>query len=258
MKTCTLAGLLASPLAAMAAPAWVMVAYNESVPEIHGKPINADSGSFWLNKDASATCPDYDPECPATNTTIISGPVAGIGGWYMGILQPGGQEMTAPGLDSTVGGLPLKYEAVGARDIGVGVWDLARNSHPGIVLDNSTISTLGAPTIRTATGVHPYTWMACPYPRVYPEPSLDQVDLSQPMTIQTVTIGDENYPHCVRLEITLHPTTMAAPQYYYCKGCQWRCDNIYGDSVCNYNKKPACLEPFCGPYTEETKADKVQ
>jgi hypothetical protein len=50
---------------------------------------------------------------------------------------------------------------------------------------------------------------------------------------------------------------MAAPQYYFCKGCQWRCDNIYGQTPCDYNGVAACDEPFCGAYTNETKADKV-
>ncbi|CAD0114750.1 unnamed protein product [Aureobasidium uvarum] len=265
MKTFTLVGLLASPLAAVAAPAWTMYAYNESVPEIHGKPINADSGYFWVNKDAAAVCPDYDPECPAANTTIVSGPVNGDGSaaensyWFMGILQQGGQQMDTAGLDATTGGLPLKYTAVGAADRGVGVWDTARNSHPSIIFDNSTVETLGAPTIRSKPSSVHYTWMACPYPLTYPYPaSLQEVDLSKPMTIHDITTEDVNdSPWCVRLEITLKPTTLAAPQYYYCEGCQWRCDNIYGDSVCNAGKKPACLEPYCGPYTEATKDDKV-
>jgi hypothetical protein len=265
MKTFTLAGLLASPLAVMAAPAWTMYAFNESVPEIHGKPINADSGYFWINKDAAAVCPDYDPECPASNTTIISGPVYGDGSaaqysyWFMGILQQGGQAMATAGLDSGFGGLGLEYVAVGAPGQGVGVWDVARNSPTPLGLDNSTISDLGAPTLRPEGGYRPYTWMACPYPNPYPYPaSLQEVDLSKPMLIRDIAVESvDQYPYCVRLEITLKPTTMAAPQYYYCKGCQWRCDNIYGDSICNYNKKPACLEPFCGAYTNETKTDKV-
>ncbi|KAI4739006.1 hypothetical protein E4T50_10528 [Aureobasidium sp. EXF-12298] len=265
MKTFTLAGLLASPLAAMAAPAWTMYAFNESVPEIHGKPINADSGYFWINKDAAAVCPDYDPECPATDKTIISGPVYGNGDaaansyWFMGILQEGGQQMATAGLDNSFGGLPLKYVAVGARDIGVGIWDTARNSPTPIGLDNSTVSDLGAPTLRPEGASRPYTWMACPYPNPYPYPaSLQEVDLSKPMTIHDIaTESVDEYPYCVRLEITLKPTTLAAPQYYYCKGCQWRCDNIYGDSVCDYSKKPACLEPYCGAYTNATKGDRV-
>ncbi|KAI5209129.1 hypothetical protein E4T39_01038 [Aureobasidium subglaciale] len=259
MKTHTLAGLVASPLAVLAAPAWTMVANNESVPEIHGKPINADSGLFWVNKDAAAVCPDYDPNCPASDATIVSGPVYGSGDaaesqyWFMGILQDGGQMMNAAGLDNSYGGLPLKYVAVGAQEIGVGVWDTARNSHPGLVLDNSTVETLGAPTIRSQATVRPYTWMACPYPDTYPHPeSLKDVDLSKPLSIKTITYEDVgSYPYCVQLEITLEPTTLAAPQYYYCEGCQYRCDNIYGNSACKAQKQPACLEPFCGAYTTE-------
>jgi hypothetical protein len=255
MKPYTLAGLLVSPMAAMAAPAWIMHAYNESVPEIHGKAVQATNGAFWLNQQAAAVCPDYDPDCPAKNTTIISGPVYGSGSasggqyWFMGILQEGGQAVSAPGLDSTTGGLTLKYTAVNAQSINVGVWDVARNSHPGLIFDNSTVSTLGAPTIRTAPypADSPYTWMACP-PRVYPEPtSLDGVDLTQPLTIQTIpTKSTNDYPYCVRLEITLELTTLAAPQYYYCDGCQNRCDNIYGASACQ--NAPACFPPYCGEY----------
>lgn len=175
----------------------------------------------------------------------------------MGTLT-GGQPITAAGLDSTYGGLGLKYQAVGAADIGVGVWDVARNSHPGLIFDDSTESTLGAPTIRTVPGRGNYTWMACPYPLTYPYPeSYLDVDLDSPLTIHTITTDSQEFPWCVRLEITLVPTTLAAPDYYFCKGCQWRCDNIYGDSVCARNGKAACLEPYCGPYTNETKADRV-
>lgn len=257
MKTFTLASLLASPLAVMAAPAYIMHAFNESIPEIHGKPINADSGYFWVNKDASAVCPDYDPECPATNQTIISGPVYGT--WYMGILQQGGQEMATAGLGSGSGGLSLEYTAVGAADRGVGVWNVARNSPDGIAVDNSTVSDLGLPTLRPKGGSKPFTWMACPYPNPYPYPaSLQEVDLTKPMLIRDIaTDSMDQYPYCVRLEITLELTTLAAPQFYYCKGCQWRCDNIYGRTPCDYNAVPACVEPFCGAYTQETKADKI-
>jgi len=257
MKTFTLAGLLASPLAAMAAPAWIMHAFNESVPEIHGKPINADSGFFWINKDAAAVCPDYDPECPASNTTIISGPVYGY--WYMGILQQGGQQVATAGLGSGSGGLPLKYTAVGAADRKVGVWDLARNSPDGFHVDNSTVGDLGAPVLRLNGGPNnkPFTWMACPYPNA--PASLQEVDFSKPMLIRDIaTESVDQYPSCVRLDITLELTTLAAPQFYYCKGCQWRCDNVYGQTPCDYNGKPACVEPFCGAYTQETRADKVQ
>lgn len=255
MKTTTLASLMASPLAVIAAPAWTMVAYNESYPEIHGKAITADSGTFWVNNPTSAAvCPAYDPECPAANTTIISGPVYGNGTtaqneyWFMGILQSSGQQMRPAGLDNSYGGLPLKYAAVGAAEIGIGVWDAARDSAPGLVLDNSTVETLGTPTIRSKATVRPYTWMACP-DVTYPYPaSLDQVNLSAPLSISTITYADsDNYPYCVRLEITLVPTTLAAPDFYYCDGCQNRCDGIYGASSCS---QPACLEPYCGPYTQ--------
>lgn len=264
MKTFTLAGLLASPLVAMAAPAWTMYAYNESVPEIHGKSINADSGYFWVNKDAAAVCPDYDPECPASDTTIISGPVYGDGSysqqtyWFLGILQQEGQQMATAGLDGGSGGLSLKYAGVGAAEIGVGVFDVARNSPNALNVDNSTVGDLGAPTLRPQ-GYSPYTWMACPYPNPYPYPaSIQEVDLSKPLYIRDIaTDSVDDYPYCVRLEITLKPTTMAAPQYYFCKGCQWRCDNIYGQTPCDYNKVAACDEPFCGAYTNETKADRV-
>ncbi|KAG9847226.1 hypothetical protein KCU98_g6009, partial [Aureobasidium melanogenum] len=260
MKTFTLAGLLAAPLTVMAAPAWTMYAYNESVPEIHGKPINADSGFFWINKNAAAVCPDYDPDCPASNTTIVSGPVYGSGSaaansyWFMGILQQGGQQVSPAGLDDTFGGLSLKYAAVGAAERGIGVWDVSRNTGTSMILDNTTVSTLGAPTIRTKYGTRKYTWMACPDPLPFPAPdSYAQVDLSQPLKIYDFTVGDvDSYPYRVRLEVTLTPTTLAAPQYYFCAGCQNRCDAIYGASQCAA-EGAACLEPYCGPYTTDTK-----
>ncbi|KAI4723290.1 hypothetical protein E4T48_00372 [Aureobasidium sp. EXF-10727] len=266
MKTFTLAGLLASPLAAMAAPAWIMYAYNESVPEIHGKPINADSGFFWINKDAAAVCPDYDPECPAANTTIVSGPVYGNGPaaqstyWFLGILQSGGQQFELAGLDGGSGGLALKYAGVDAKARGVGVFDVARDSPPHMIVDNSTVATLGSNTIRVghANPSNYFTWMACPYPVSSSPASLAEVDFSKPMTIHYVAAEDvDARPYCVRMEITLKPTTLAAPQYYFCKGCEWRCDDLYGQTPCDYEGKPACLEPYCGPYTEESKADRI-
>lgn len=169
--------------------------------------------------------------------------------------------MDTAGLDSTTGGLPLKYVAVGAEEIGVGIWDTARNSHPPLILDNSTISTLGSPTLRVQPSLssNPYTWMACPYPNPFPYPSsLQDVDLSAPLIIHTITAENTDFPYCVRLEITLELTELAAPDYYECEGCQWRCDSLYGDSACDAAGKPACVEPWCGAYTEETMGDHVQ
>lgn len=173
--------------------------------------------------------------------------------------------MNTAGADNAYGGPYLEYVAVGATEIGVGVWDTptvicpgCALSEPSLVLDNSTIGTLNAATIRGESSLYQHTWMACPYPNPYPFPtSLQEVDLSMPLAIHTVRSSSDLYPHCVRLEITLVPTTLAAPDYYYCKGCQWRCDATYGDSVCDANKRPACLEPYCGPYTEESKVDRV-
>ncbi|KAH0069344.1 hypothetical protein KCU66_g22973, partial [Aureobasidium melanogenum] len=183
-----------------------------------------------------------------------SGSAAANSYWFMGILQQGGQQVSPAGLDDTFGGLSLKYAAVGAAERGIGVWDVSRNTGTSMILDNTTVSTLGAPTIRTKYGTRKYTWMACPDPLPFPAPdSYAQVDLSQPLKIYDFTVGDvDSYPYCVRLEVTLTPTTLAAPQYYFCAGCQNRCDAIYGASQCAA-EGAACLEPYCGPYTTDTK-----
>lgn len=105
--------LSALATAASAAPAYIPYAYNESVPEIHGKPVNANNLAFWIGKNVTATCASWDPNCPSKNTTIISGPTKGFvsnAQFWLGILEEGGQGiyMDIPG--------HLQYAAAGTNN----------------------------------------------------------------------------------------------------------------------------------------------
>lgn len=247
MKTFTLAGLMATMPAAMAAPAWTMYAWNESLPEIHGKPINANSGSFFINRPTTAVCPSYDLDCPSKNTTIISGPVYGNGAnglpdnattyWFMGILEEGGQNVGVKGFESGAGGLFVEYAAAESDNYS----DEFRSSHGVLVLDNSTMATIGKPVIReTAPSYYadgPLGWSACSW------------DNGTTYRIKSgPQVGHNPLAGCLNIQIALEMTTAPAPQFYYCEGCEFRCDQI-SNSACS---GPSCVPPYCGPHEDRS------
>lgn len=94
MRTSAIISTLAVGLfpSALAAKAYIPYAWNDTAPEIHGKPVNAVYQQFMVDQTVTAVCPSYDTDCPSKNTTIISGPT-GDATFWMGILNSHGQQI---------------------------------------------------------------------------------------------------------------------------------------------------------------------
>lgn len=85
----TLYTLAAIAPVAMAAQAYIPYAWAPDNALIHNKPISANDGRFYINKDTTAV-PPYGENPDLWNTTIITGPTEGNRFW-MGITGTGGQ-----------------------------------------------------------------------------------------------------------------------------------------------------------------------
>lgn len=89
--TTTLQALAALFPTAMAAQAYIPYAWSPNNTLIHNKPISANEGRFFINKETTAV-PPYGGNPDLYNTTIISGPTDG-NRWWMGITGTGGQTL---------------------------------------------------------------------------------------------------------------------------------------------------------------------
>jgi len=199
MKTFTASTLafMATLLPAIhAAPAYIPWAYNPSVPGIHNKTIAANEGTFYINKNVTARCPDYDPDCPAKNTTIITGPTYSLDSsedqWWMGILEPGGQTLfTGARLHGA-----LQYAAAASGN------QIDYRDNPRGFLSTGNATTGGLKLMGSGND-----FAACP-------------NGDGSYTVQV----EETLPQgCTRFEMVLEETHAPAVQYYQCVGCEDRC-----------------------------------
>lgn len=91
----------------LAAQAYIPYAWNNTAPEIHGKPVNAWTKRFWINHSPYPSCPSWDPApCASYNKTIITGPIGQT--MWMGILEEHGQQIYTDSVDAG-----LDYQAIG-------------------------------------------------------------------------------------------------------------------------------------------------
>lgn len=195
MKQSTFYGLTALlSTTSMAAPAYIPYVYNTSQPAIHGLPVAANNGLFWVGKPTTATCPTYDPSCPSQNTTIISGPTP-VQEWWMGVLEEGGQVIFNP-----LGG-QFGYAAADSNN------KVPLRSSYSYILETETTED-GRLLLKYGT----QDWSACPTN----EEGVWTVDEAQ---------YDSS---CLPFQLELRETNAAAPQYYNCEGCESRCDSQYG------------------------------
>ncbi|KAL1296498.1 hypothetical protein AAFC00_000010 [Neodothiora populina] len=91
-----LASLALTLLPAVQAQAYIPYAWNTSAPAIHDQAITASYGIFDISDRTTGFCPDWDPDCPSKNTTILSGP-GDDGSMWMGSLRGGQQIYTFSG-----------------------------------------------------------------------------------------------------------------------------------------------------------------
>ncbi|KAI5207656.1 hypothetical protein AUEXF2481DRAFT_36454 [Aureobasidium subglaciale EXF-2481] len=202
-------------------------------------PLVAWNGMFigaYPGNRTTATCPSYDPNCPGKDTTIFSGPVLGKEPTqlWLGILQQGGQRvyMHEPtgALEERAGyGQLISYTAAGNDEsANVPMVDKFEDLFNIIEYPDVSKGTYGAKEGDLVLAHGPNN------------------DTSFNFCTETIFAEGTNYggytsilstigKYCSPINVGVEYTTVDAPQFYNCEGCEYRSKN-----------GPACEPPFCG------------
>ncbi|THV98794.1 hypothetical protein D6C98_08553 [Aureobasidium pullulans] len=215
------------------AKAWTMHIYNDG-GDWQGVPIVAWNGQFVAalgEFDTTATCQPEVWNCTGKNTTMISGlDEAGTANdLWMAITQAGGQKVywhDAPkGTNIRGYSYPLSYTAASYSDDASVIKTDVVGQKFGVLNVTTGGFSPDDDTLRLATmdstGRFSTTFALC---------SANVAD----QDYYRLTVGQGK--GCTPIDIELRESDVDAPQFYDCRGCQFRN---------NRDDDPVCERPFC-------------